>query len=87
MNPARGERFEEAVNLWDHLVTFGAFQLDFAEQEGFDPSMGSFEYPEPKQIEHLIWIDGNDEAAYTALLHLLAKLHADGDAIASVLLE
>lgn len=87
VDAARAQRFEEAVNLWDHLVTFGAFQLDFTEQEGFDPSMGSFAYPEPKLIEHLIWVEGNDEAAYTSLLHLLAQLHALGDAIASVQLE
>lgn len=85
--PAFFAQVSESYNIWDHLVAFGGFHLDFLEQEGFSPDFGRTTHLGPRTIEHSIDNFDGYESAFHALVNLGAHLHAEGHAIETITIE
>lgn len=72
------EHLGRALNVWDHLVLLGGFQLDFVELDGFPPTPGQTNLISSRVVEHSFDNFDAFESSFNAIINLAAHFHAKG---------
>ena len=81
------ERFESALNVWDHLLMFGGFKFDFTENEKFWPRIGRTAHLSPTLITHALDVFDAPLFALNCVFKCAAAVHDQGSYLKTVALE
>lgn len=76
----------ESLNVWDHLVMLGGFNLDFEEVNELE-QLGETTREGPRIVSHALEDFSADECAFDALVNLGARLHAEGHRLEALVID
>jgi hypothetical protein len=81
------ERFEKALNVWDHLLFLGGFKFDFKENEAFWPRIGRTGHLTPTLVTHALDVFKAPPFVLNCVFNCAAAIHNQGYHIRTVIVE